>query len=60
MTKILLQLKHRQLVPSLHSSRLNPHINFADTAFVVQQDLAEWKRPELERDGKVPGTEFLM
>ena len=28
-TKVLLQLKHRQLVPSLHSETLNPNIDFA-------------------------------
>ncbi len=42
LTKILLQMSHGQLVPSLHSQELNPHINFARTAFVVQQQLAPW------------------
>lgn len=41
-TKALLQIHHRQLVPSLHSARPNPHIDFADTPFVVQQALAPW------------------
>ena len=50
MTKVLLQLKHRQLVPSLHSKTLNPNIDFGSTPFVVQQELAEWKRPVV--DGK--------
>ena len=45
LTKILLQLKHRQLVPSLHSELLNSKIDFADSPFVVQQGLSEWKRP---------------
>jgi acyl transferase domain-containing protein/long-subunit acyl-CoA synthetase (AMP-forming)/ubiquinone/menaquinone biosynthesis C-methylase UbiE len=51
-TKILLQLKYRQLVPSLHSKALNPHIDFINTPFVVQQELVEWKRPVVEIDGK--------
>jgi polyketide synthase PksN len=42
-TKVLLQLKHRQLVPSLHSKELNPNIDFSQTPFVVQQELSEWK-----------------
>lgn len=46
-TKILLQFKHRQIAPSLHSKILNPHIDFTQTPFVVQQQLAEWKRPVL-------------
>ena len=44
-TKVLLQLQNKQLVPSLHSEVLNPNIDFRDTPFVVQQKLTEWKRP---------------
>jgi polyketide synthase PksN len=47
-TKVLLQLKNRQLVPSLHSKTLNPNIDFSNTPFVVQQKLGEWKRPLIE------------
>ncbi|HWX64799.1 MAG TPA: SDR family NAD(P)-dependent oxidoreductase, partial [Rhodanobacter sp.] len=50
-TKVLLQLKHQQLVPSLHSSVLNPNIDFGGTPFVVQQELATWPRPMLEVGG---------
>ncbi|RUL78905.1 non-ribosomal peptide synthetase [Dyella choica] len=50
-TKVLLQLKHRQLAPSLHSSVLNPNIDFTATPFVVQQTLAPWERPVVEKDG---------
>jgi polyketide synthase PksN len=53
LSKVLLQMKHRQLVPSLHSERLNPNINFEDTPFVVQQKLEEWKRPQVEVDGNL-------
>ncbi len=45
LTKVLLQLKHRQLVPSLHSRVLNPNIDFSETPFVVQQELTQWDRP---------------
>ncbi|WP_226001952.1 type I polyketide synthase [Paenibacillus sp. BJ-4] len=50
--KIILQMKNRQIVPSLHSKELNPNINFAKSPFVVQQKLSEWKRPILEEDGE--------
>ncbi len=40
--KVLLQMKYRQLVPSLHSAQLNAHIDFAQTAFYVQQQLQDW------------------
>ena len=43
-TKVLLQLKNRQLVPSLHSEMLNTNIDFSNTPFKVQQTLVEWKR----------------
>ncbi|PWK14994.1 SDR family NAD(P)-dependent oxidoreductase [Tumebacillus permanentifrigoris] len=52
LTKVLLQMKHGQLVPSLHSQILNPNIDFSQTPFVVQQELAEWKRPIIELDGQ--------
>ncbi|GHH93576.1 hypothetical protein GCM10017779_40330 [Streptomyces capillispiralis] len=42
LTKVLLQLRHRTLVPSLHSQRLNPDIDFAATPFHVQQSTAAW------------------
>ncbi|HEX2925808.1 MAG TPA: beta-ketoacyl synthase N-terminal-like domain-containing protein, partial [Ruminiclostridium sp.] len=51
-TKVLLQLKHQKLVPSLHSEILNSNIDFTNTPFVVQRELAEWKRPVVEIDGK--------
>ena len=47
-TKILLQMRHGQIAPSLHSEKLNPHINFADSGFYVPQTLQEWKLPEVE------------
>ncbi|UXY16151.1 SDR family NAD(P)-dependent oxidoreductase [Chitiniphilus purpureus] len=50
LTKVLLQLKHRQIVPSLHSARLNPHIDFASTPFTVNQTLRPWDAPV--RDGR--------
>ncbi|WP_341278224.1 SDR family NAD(P)-dependent oxidoreductase [Paenibacillus sp. FSL H8-0537] len=53
LTKVLLQMKHRQLVPSLHADVLNPNIDFGRTPFVVQRELAEWKRPLLEVDGEL-------
>ncbi len=42
-TKALLQIRHKQLVPSLHASPPNPNIDFAETPFYVQTELAEWK-----------------
>lgn len=48
LTKVLLQLKHGQIAPSLHSEALNPHIDFAASPFVVNQALREWQRPNID------------
>ncbi len=45
-TKVLLQMRHRQLVPSLHSAELNPFIRFEETPFRVQRDLSPWRVPQ--------------
>jgi acyl transferase domain-containing protein len=52
LTKVLLQLKHRKIVSSLHSSCLNPNINFSNSPFFVQQEVAEWKRPSMVVNGQ--------
>ena len=51
LTKVLLQLQHGELAPSLHSEVLNPHIDFANSPFVVQRSLSSWSRPVIEIDG---------
>jgi FkbH-like protein len=52
LTKVLLQMKYQQLVPSIHSEHLNPHINFKASPFYVQQTLAEWKQPVIFENGE--------
>ena len=49
LTKVLLQMQHRQLVPSLHCDPPNPHIEFEQTPFYVQRDLAPWRPTTEER-----------
>ncbi len=48
LTKVLLQMQHRQIVPSLHSAKLNPHIDFETTPFVVNQSLRPWEPPVID------------
>ena len=48
LTKLLLQMRHGRLVPSLHSTTLNPGIDFAATPFRVQRDLAPWRAPVVD------------
>ncbi|WP_437581595.1 SDR family NAD(P)-dependent oxidoreductase [Sorangium sp. So ce887] len=52
LTKVLLQLQHGQLFPSLHGTPRNPFIPFESTAFYVVDRLQEWERPVLVEDGK--------
>ncbi len=47
-SKVLLQMRHRQLVPSLHSSELNEFIDFEHSPFYVVQKLEEWKAKEVD------------
>lgn len=53
LAKVLLQMRHGQLVPSLHAEPLNPHITFEHTPFFVQRSLAAWPRRRVERDGEL-------
>ena len=52
-SKVLLQMKHRQLVPSLHSAELNEFIDFQNSPFYVVQRLEQWKAKELD-DVRLP------
>ncbi|WP_371657292.1 SDR family NAD(P)-dependent oxidoreductase [Streptomyces sp. NBC_00280] len=51
-TKVLLQMRHGELVPTLHAETLNPHIDFDRIPLRVQRHLEPWRRPELEVDGE--------
>ncbi|WP_313918351.1 amino acid adenylation domain-containing protein [Tahibacter sp.] len=51
LTKVLLQLKHKMLVPSLHSESLNPSIDFGNSPFRVQRELAVWPAPPTPHEG---------
>ena len=46
LTKVLLQMQYQQIVPSLHSGQLNPHIDFPQSPFLVNQVLRPWEQPE--------------
>lgn len=55
-SKVLLQMKHAQLVPSLHADTVNPNIDFAKSAFKVQQTLTDWK----QTTGVIDGEKALL
>ncbi|WP_152603684.1 SDR family oxidoreductase, partial [Amycolatopsis rifamycinica] len=46
LTKVVLQLRHGELAPSLHAGEPNPDIDFAATPFVLSRGGGAWPRPE--------------
>lgn len=50
LTKVLLQLRHGERVPSLHCETPNPNIDFSRSPFVLQRDVDAWPRPALHHD----------
>ncbi|WSP77978.1 amino acid adenylation domain-containing protein [Streptomyces sp. NBC_01235] len=55
-TKVLLQMRHGELAPSLHADELNPNVDFAATPFEVQRELAPWPRRVLADGTERPRT----
>ncbi|MBF0224370.1 MAG: SDR family NAD(P)-dependent oxidoreductase [Desulfobacterales bacterium] len=51
-TKVVLQLKHKILVPSINSEKINPKINFEESPFYIQHELSEWVQPEIIENGQ--------
>jgi acyl transferase domain-containing protein/acyl carrier protein len=52
LTKVVRQLTHRQLVPSIKATRMNPNIRLEGTPFAIQHDLAQWVQPSIRVDGQ--------
>jgi polyketide synthase PksL len=44
LAKVLLQMRHGQLAPSIHSEVVNPGIDFASSPCYLQHGLTEWTR----------------
>ncbi|AGK50095.1 thioester reductase domain protein [Burkholderia thailandensis MSMB121] len=55
-TKVLLQMKHRELVPTLHADEPNPDIDFAQSPFALQRALAPWPKPDLDGWPRIAGV----
>ncbi|TCS93648.1 non-ribosomal peptide synthetase [Hazenella coriacea] len=52
--KVLLQMKHKTLVKSLHCETLNPYIQLQDSPFYIVQDKAEWKAVHDQKGKELP------
>ncbi|MCB2360151.1 SDR family NAD(P)-dependent oxidoreductase [Clostridium estertheticum] len=51
LSKVILQLMHKKLVPSIKANPLNPNIDFENTPFYLQQELQEWREPNIVIEG---------
>ncbi|MBA3774588.1 MAG: amino acid adenylation domain-containing protein, partial [Ramlibacter sp.] len=52
LAKVVLQMRHRQLVPSIKAQPLNPGLQLDRSCFRLQSDLRSWPRPVLEVNGQ--------
>lgn len=44
-TKILLQMQHKKIAPSVYGGDTNEHIDFAKTPFRITTKLVDWEKP---------------
>ncbi|WP_144558032.1 non-ribosomal peptide synthetase [Shouchella miscanthi] len=51
LTKVILQLKHSKLLPSIHADEINPNIDFKETPFFLQTSFKEWDQPKAVIEG---------
>ena len=51
LTKVLLQMKHKRLAPSLNSRETNPKIDLENTPFQIPQEPSEWIGPVRPKNG---------
>jgi acyl transferase domain-containing protein/short-subunit dehydrogenase len=49
--KVILEIKNKKLVPSIHSDVLNTKIDFEASPFHVQHKYEDWKRPLILENG---------
>ena len=52
--KVLLQLKHKTLVKSLHCETINPYIQLKDSPFYIVQETKEWEPLRDEQGRELP------
>lgn len=58
MTKVLLQLRHRTIVPSLHATPANPNIDFAATPFRIPAEPLPWPGGDPARPRRATVSSF--
>ncbi len=52
LSKVILQLHHKTLVPSLlHSERINPYLELDNSPFYIQRETQHWEQPSVGEEG---------
>jgi acyl transferase domain-containing protein/NAD(P)-dependent dehydrogenase (short-subunit alcohol dehydrogenase family) len=46
LAKVVLQMQHGELAPTIHSAEPNPNIEFAQSPFYLQHNLSAWPAPD--------------
>ncbi|MGX1508443.1 UNVERIFIED_CONTAM: acyl transferase domain-containing protein/acyl carrier protein [Streptomyces graminofaciens] len=54
LTKVLLQLRHKTLAPTLHAEPVNPRLRLQDTRFTLQHEAGPWPRLRDEDGRELP------
>jgi acyl transferase domain-containing protein/NADP-dependent 3-hydroxy acid dehydrogenase YdfG len=54
LAKVLLQMKHRSLVPTLHCERVNANIVLDTGPFYLQRTFSKWERPAIPGEKVLP------
>ncbi|MCI4185726.1 SDR family NAD(P)-dependent oxidoreductase [Dickeya dianthicola] len=53
LSKVILQLHHKTLVPSLlHSEQVNPYLELDNSPFYIQRETQYWEQPTVGEDGE--------
>ncbi|MCK0471884.1 SDR family NAD(P)-dependent oxidoreductase [Halalkalibacter sp. APA_J-10(15)] len=53
LTKVLLQMKNKTIVPSLHSDIVNKNLDFSNGQFTIAREVVDWEKPILEENGQL-------
>ena len=55
LTKILLQMQHQQIAPTLHAQELNRNIKLDKSPFIISQSLTHWRLPNHGSNTRIAG-----
>ncbi|MEJ8306441.1 SDR family NAD(P)-dependent oxidoreductase [Saccharibacillus sacchari] len=55
LTKVLLQMKYKKLVPSLHAEEINPDVVLENSGIQIQRELEDWQGRILQPDENLMG-----